>query len=189
MICAAEHELVPDVETALRRCAGLLRPAARHQQRAHRAHQWSARKPPRFRPRLAEPQQLHRQMPTRSRRIPIPTTPSISNGPITEPVDPLSGGELGLVDAAPRPGFFDQLGLEEPLTVSACALSKDEPTASADGRNTVRANVRHQPSKRMTRLNRRSNPVRSVRPSRLRVQRACSTAPRNSRVGPSLHSV
>jgi len=30
MICAAEHELVPDVETALRRRAGLLRPAARH---------------------------------------------------------------------------------------------------------------------------------------------------------------
>ena len=37
----------------------------------------TARTPPRLRPRLPQPHQLHRPMPTRSRRIQTPTTPSI----------------------------------------------------------------------------------------------------------------
>ena len=58
----------PNPETASRRRAGLLRPA-RHQQRPDRGDQRPARTPPRLRPRLPQPHQLHRQMPTRSRRI------------------------------------------------------------------------------------------------------------------------
>jgi hypothetical protein len=37
---------------------------------------------PRFRPRVLQPHQLHRQMPTRSRRIQTATTPSIVKSPL-----------------------------------------------------------------------------------------------------------
>jgi hypothetical protein len=41
------------------------------------AIQWPPRTPPRHRPRVPEPDQLHRQIATRDRRIQTPTTPSI----------------------------------------------------------------------------------------------------------------
>ena len=66
----------PDPETARRRHLGLLRPA-RHQQRPDRGDQRPARTPPRLRPRVPQPHQLHRQMPARDRRIQTPTTPWI----------------------------------------------------------------------------------------------------------------
>jgi len=66
----------PDLGQASRRRAGVLRPA-RHQQRAHRSHQRPAGTPARFRPRFPEPHPLHRQIPTRDRRVQTPTTPWI----------------------------------------------------------------------------------------------------------------
>ena len=71
-----DHHPRPDPEPASRRRPGLLRPA-RHQQRTHRGDQRPARTPPRLRPRVPQPHQLHRQIPTRDRRVQTPTTPSI----------------------------------------------------------------------------------------------------------------
>ena len=76
----ADH-LGPHAHQAGRRRAGLLRPA-RSQQRTHRGDQRPARTPPRLRPRLPQPHQLRRPMPTRSRRIQTPTTPSILKSPL-----------------------------------------------------------------------------------------------------------
>jgi hypothetical protein len=59
---------------------------ARHQQRTHRSHQRPARTPPRLRPRLPQPHQLHRQIATGDRRIQTPTTPLDT----AEPPNPLS---------------------------------------------------------------------------------------------------
>jgi transposase len=54
-----------------------LRPA-RHVERPHRGHQRQARTSPRQRPRIPEPDELHRTLVARSRRIQTPTTPSIA---------------------------------------------------------------------------------------------------------------
>ena len=70
-----DHHPRPDPDQAGPRRLGLLRPA-RHQQRAHRGDQRSPRAPPRHRTRLPQPHQLHRQIPTRDRRLQTPTTPS-----------------------------------------------------------------------------------------------------------------
>ena len=64
------------LKQASRRRPGLLRPA-RHQQRPDRGDQRPPRTPPRLRPRLPQPHQLHRPIPARDRRIQTPTTPSI----------------------------------------------------------------------------------------------------------------
>lgn len=42
---------------------------------------------------------------------------------VVEPVDPFRGGELDLINALPRRSGLDQLSLEQPLIVSATALS------------------------------------------------------------------
>ena len=55
----------------------VLRPA-RHVERPDRGHQRQARTPPRQRPRIPEPDELHRSLVARSRRIQTPTTPSIA---------------------------------------------------------------------------------------------------------------
>ncbi len=70
------HHARPDAEEASRRRPGLLRPP-RHQQRPDRSDQRPPRTPPRLRPRLPQPHQLHRQIATRDRRVQTPTTPSI----------------------------------------------------------------------------------------------------------------
>ena len=72
----------PHPEAASRRRAGLLRPA-RHQQRPDRGDQRPPRTPPRLRPRLPQPHQLHRPITPRDRRIQTPTTPSIVKSPLT----------------------------------------------------------------------------------------------------------
>jgi transposase len=69
-----DHHAGPDAVQARRRRGGLRRPT-RHQQRPHRSHQRPPRTPPRLRPRLPQPHQLHRQIPTRDRRLQTPTTP------------------------------------------------------------------------------------------------------------------
>ena len=74
------HHPRPDPEEARRRRPGLLRPP-RHQQRPDRGDQRPPRTPPRLRPRLPQPHQLHRQMPARDRRLQTPTTPSIVKSP------------------------------------------------------------------------------------------------------------
>ena len=66
----------PDPEQAGRRRARLLRPP-RHQQRAHGSHQRPTRAPPRLRPRVPQPHQLHRPITARDRRLQTPTTPPI----------------------------------------------------------------------------------------------------------------
>ena len=63
------------LEAARRRHPRVLRPA-RHQQRAYRGDQRTARAPPRLRPGLPEPHELHRAESARSRRIQTPPTPS-----------------------------------------------------------------------------------------------------------------
>jgi len=57
-------------------CLGvpLLRPS-RHIQRPDRSHQRPTRTPPRHRPRLPQPDQLHHPQPARHRRLQTPTTP------------------------------------------------------------------------------------------------------------------
>lgn len=65
----------PHPEQASRRRARLLRPT-QHQQWTHRSHQRPTRAPPRLRPRLTQPHQLHHQIPTRNRRTQTPITPS-----------------------------------------------------------------------------------------------------------------
>lgn len=42
---------------------------------------------------------------------------------VVEPVDVLQGGDLDLLDGVPRPARLDQFGLEQPITLSARALS------------------------------------------------------------------
>ena len=69
------HHARPDPEEARRRRPGLLRPA-RHQQRTDRGDQRPTRTPPRLRPRVPQPHQLHRQITARDRRLQTPTTPS-----------------------------------------------------------------------------------------------------------------
>jgi len=66
----------PDPEAQGRRRPGLLRPA-RHQQRPDRGDQRQARTPPRQRPRVPQPHQLHRQIPPRDRRVQTTATPCI----------------------------------------------------------------------------------------------------------------
>jgi transposase len=60
--------------------AGLLRPT-RHVQRPDRGHQRPTRTPPRLRPRLPQPHQLHRQVPARSRWLQAAATPRIVKSP------------------------------------------------------------------------------------------------------------
>ena len=78
------------LEQARRRRARLLRPA-RHLQRTNRGDQRPTRTPPRLRPRLPQPHQLHRPITTRNRRLQTPTTPSIVKSPfvivVERPVD------------------------------------------------------------------------------------------------------
>ena len=62
-------------QEAGRRRPGLLRPA-RHIQRADRSDQRPSGAPPRIRPGIPQPHQLHRQIATGNRRIQTPTTPS-----------------------------------------------------------------------------------------------------------------
>ena len=64
-----------------RRRARLLRPT-RHQQRPDRSDQRPPRTPPRHRPRLPQPHQLHRQITARDRRLQTTTTPSIRMSPL-----------------------------------------------------------------------------------------------------------
>ena len=64
-----------DPATTRRRRTGLLHPPG-HLQRPHRSDQRPARTPTRVRPRVPEPDQLHRQITPRSRRVPTPPTPS-----------------------------------------------------------------------------------------------------------------
>jgi transposase len=79
---------VPDTLTEIRKLGrtleqratdilALFRPA-RHVERPHRGHQRRARAPPRQRPRIPEPDEPHRTLVARSRRIQTPTTPSIA---------------------------------------------------------------------------------------------------------------
>ena len=49
------------------------------------------------------------------------------------PVDPLEHGQLDLLDAAPRAVAGDQLSLNNPIVVSARALSKLSPREPTDG--------------------------------------------------------
>jgi hypothetical protein len=42
---------------------------------------------------------------------------------VVEPVDVVEGGQFNLVRGAPGPAGLDQLGLEQPITDSARALS------------------------------------------------------------------
>ena len=72
------------LKQARRRRAGLLRPA-RHQQRTDRGDQRPTRTPPRLRPRLPQPHQLHRPITARDRRLQTPTTPSIVKSRETAP--------------------------------------------------------------------------------------------------------
>jgi transposase len=58
------------------RRAGLLRPS-RHQQRPRRGDQRPARAPARFRTRVPQPHELHRQIAARDRRLQAAITPSI----------------------------------------------------------------------------------------------------------------
>ncbi|GAA1121258.1 hypothetical protein GCM10009605_61500 [Nocardiopsis composta] len=77
-----DHHARPHPDQARRRHARLLRPA-RHIQRPHRSDQRPPRTPPRLRPRLPQPDELHRQITTRDRRLPTPTTPSIAKSPLS----------------------------------------------------------------------------------------------------------
>ena len=65
-----------DIDDPRRRRPGLLRPP-RHLQRPHRSDQRTPRTPPRLRPRVPQPHQLHRPITPGERRIQTPTTPSI----------------------------------------------------------------------------------------------------------------
>jgi hypothetical protein len=56
--------------------------ATRHLQRTDRGHQRPARTPPRLRPRLPQPHQLHRPIPTRNRRLPTSARPSYAMNPL-----------------------------------------------------------------------------------------------------------
>ena len=72
-------ELATLGRTLKRRAADVLatlRPT-RDQQRPHRGDQRPTRTPPRLRPRVPKPSQLHRPQPPRDRRLQTPTTPSI----------------------------------------------------------------------------------------------------------------
>src|SRR5699024_7920522 len=69
-----------DPETPRQRYSGVFRPS-RHIERPNRGHQRQARTPPWHRPRVPEPDKLHRPIAARSRRIPNPTTPSIMKSP------------------------------------------------------------------------------------------------------------
>ena len=62
--------------TLKKRRPGLLRPA-QHLQRAHRGDQRQARAPARLGTGVRQPDQLHRQIPARDRRVQTPTTPWI----------------------------------------------------------------------------------------------------------------
>ena len=55
---------------------------ARHQQRSNRSDQRPPGAPARLRPRLPQPHQLHRPIPTRDRRIQTLTTPCIGEEPL-----------------------------------------------------------------------------------------------------------
>jgi Transposase len=55
---------------------------ARHQQRSNRSDQRPPGVPARLRPRLPQPHQLHRPIPTRDRRIQTPTTPCLGEEPL-----------------------------------------------------------------------------------------------------------
>ena len=79
---AGAHHPWTDTEETRRRRPGLLRPT-RHLQRADRSDQRPPRTPPRIRPRLSQPHQLHRPITTGNRRIQTPTTPSIMKSPLT----------------------------------------------------------------------------------------------------------
>ena len=71
-----DHQARQDAEEARRRRPGLLRPA-QHLQRAHRDDQRQARAPARLGTGVRQPDQLHRQIPARDRRVQTPTTPWI----------------------------------------------------------------------------------------------------------------
>ena len=71
-----DHQARQDAEEARRRRPGLLRPA-QHLQRAHRGDQRQARAPARLGAGVPQPDQLHRQIPARDRRVQTPTTPWI----------------------------------------------------------------------------------------------------------------
>ena len=68
-----DHHPRPNAQETGRRRPGLLR-TSRHLQRADRSDQRAPRTPPRFGPGLSQPDQLHRQIPARNRRIQTPTT-------------------------------------------------------------------------------------------------------------------
>src|ERR1022692_4867121 len=77
----------PDPQATRHGHPRVLRPA-RHVERPHRGHQRQARTPPRKRPRIPEPDELHRTLVARSRRIQTPTAPSIALSPFLRRVDP-----------------------------------------------------------------------------------------------------
>jgi hypothetical protein len=54
-----------------------------HHQRTDRGDQRTTRTPPRLRPRVQEPDQLHRPVAPGDRRVQTPTTPSIVKSPLT----------------------------------------------------------------------------------------------------------
>jgi len=58
---------------------------------------------------------------------------------VVEPVDPLGGGDLDVVDAAPWAVFLDQLGLVEAVDRLGQSLSKEDPTALTEGLMPARA--------------------------------------------------
>ena len=85
VIADLSHD-VPAELTELRRLGRTLKHRAedvlayfaptRHEQRPDGGDQWAAGTPVRLRPRLPEPDQLHRPIPPRSRRLQTTTTPS-----------------------------------------------------------------------------------------------------------------
>ena len=103
---------------------------------------------------------------------------------MVEPVDRLSGGELDMVDAAPRAGFLDQLGLVE--AVDRLGQRVVEGRADSTGRwpNTGCGETFAIGQRDVLRpvVVVVDQPGQISPSSRLRVQMACSTASRTSRV-------
>lgn len=52
---------------------------------------------------------------------------------IVEPIDPFERGEFNCLHRSPRPASPDHLGFEEPLMLSASALSRVSMTLPTDG--------------------------------------------------------
>jgi transposase len=78
--------------------ASLLRPPP-HIERTHRSDQRPTRTPPRLRTRVPQPDQLHRQITARNRRVQAPTTPPIVKSPLSTataaPLNLCRGTRLG----------------------------------------------------------------------------------------------